>query len=79
MNQLNEMMARIMRINDQLNQANGVLQLVAREREADAYVYRRLADERQETINHMAATIQYLEDINDRLARSYETIADELE
>jgi hypothetical protein len=79
MNQLDQMLAVIMRINDQLNQANGVLALVAREREADAYAYRRLADERQETINHMAATIQYLEDTNDRLARSYEAIADELE
>ena len=68
----------LMTMNNQLNEANGVLATVARERAADAASYQRLAEQRLQTIHMMAETIRKQDEAVRSLTDAYVVLADEL-
>ena len=65
-------------MNNQLNEANGVLATVARERAADAASFQRLAEQRLQTIHLMAETIRKQDEAVRSLTDAYVMLADEL-
>jgi hypothetical protein len=77
-NQMNQMQALMMRFNEQLNQANGVLSATARDRQVDRDTYQRLAEERLQTIFQMGETIRRLDETNYLLSNSYRQLCEEL-